>query len=73
MKEDKKLSCANTNYDRCMYTALEDRMMAEHGCVAPFIRSDKDICTSPNASRGAYKIAWNRVTNQVPNSRPSGS
>ncbi len=48
-----------------MYGALENHMMAAHGCVVPYIVSEKPICTDSKAINDTFWIAWNRVTNQV--------
>ncbi len=64
-EEDDEFTCTNKVYDKCMYSALENHMMSGHGCVVPFIISDKDICTDPDKANATYWIAWNRVTNQV--------
>ncbi len=38
--------CAKVDYDDCMYSSLERIMVEEHGCVAPYIRSNKAIISS---------------------------
>ncbi len=62
--KDGLLTCSHAPYDSCMYSALERHMVSEHGCVAPYIVSDKEVCTDPAAVNGTFWIAWNRVTNQ---------
>ena len=48
-----------------MYTALENHMMKQYGCVAPFIVSNESVCSDYEKNLGSYKVAWNRVTNQA--------
>ncbi len=62
---DSRLTCANVNYDSCMYSALERHMVRDFGCVVPFIRSNERICKDNDSSIGAFNVAWDRVTNQV--------
>lgn len=71
------LTCAHLDYDSCMYSALEERMLREYGCVAPYIMPSNNsssnsggshgggVCKHPEDVRGAYDIAPTRVTNQV--------
>ncbi len=59
------MTCVHDDYDACMYSALEDHMMKNYGCVAPFILSKETICKEFDKVVGTYKIAWNRLTNQA--------
>ncbi len=62
-------TCVNQNYDKCMYKALETRMLNEAGCRVPFIvpqlKEKTPICEEPMAANTSYWIAWTRVTNQL--------
>ena len=57
--------CKPVEYDRCMYSALEDRMVSSHGCVVPWILSEKPVCAKAEDVNATFFIALNRVTNQV--------
>ena len=63
--EDGDLTCTDSVYDDCMYSALERHMIEDSGCVVPWIRSEEKICTDADAVNRTFWIAWNRVTNQV--------
>ena len=39
--EEPTPGCSDVKYDKCMYSALENIMMEQHGCVVPYIISDK--------------------------------
>ena len=44
------MTCDHLEFDECMYSAMEKRMLAESGCIVPWIASkepDAKICTQP--------------------------
>ena len=63
--ENGLLSCEHFNYDQCIYKTLEKHMNESYGCIAPWVVGSKvGICTDYEKAKGAFEIAWNRVTNQ---------
>ena len=68
VKEDGSKTCiSNMTYDSCMYAALEEHMIngTEGKCVAPWVFSQRSICTLKQDINTTFWTAWNRVTNQL--------
>ena len=53
------MTCDNLEFDECMYSAMEKRMLSERGCIVPWIVStepDAKTCTEPQVGERVFTI-----------------
>ena len=72
-KSDGTMTCIDSEYDSCMYSALIKHMYentpSENGCTVPWVMNGTvgatKICKEPENINKTFWIAWDRVTNQM--------